>query len=675
MPKLSAENFKSLKLQYTRLYKEFVLQSELPPALIGLSLQGLEKLGPDNVYVMYPRLFADAVGNADESQVERLSIAGYLYFQSLMNIDRIYDYEKHGYNLFTLLTLLNLQEESVKILTALFPPESAFWKQWNLRKAEFVQAMTFPKGEVFTISRFKALSIHKSAFAKIAIDALYFLNKQQERAAAEAHYHALLKSHDHFSIAMQILDDVKDIHEDILLGQRNIAVEKLIINKLADRAEIQTSSAEEVKKMLHYSGTSIRLFRMAVRELKQAQREIEETPESYYGIVLSELLQNVRQRIFNLGGILAIVAAKKKDSIVPGAQGQEHLILHKLPKNRLEKILIHGFNYIMAQQSQGFTELKHYMFLGKNEQFSNTIDVHGGDVFQRAILIDALADVAGFLKTDFNSYLREETDYLISAKNKDAVQGWSYFQTVQEIAADADDLAQVILALVRRDPKLAASHAKIPLQILLANNLSDNGGLETWIIPKHNRTKRQERQAYFNVHNWGTGPDVEVNANILYALILLDKQRYHAVIQQGITYVLSQKRADGLWNSRWYCGDKYGTYMAFKLLKAYDEDMLMRESKPGIAALLQSQHADGGWGMDQQTVSDPLSTALALLSLKLLASQELKTAIDAAKKYLISTQNPEQHYWQGVEFILPRFNQPYKSKTLTTALVLKALVS
>jgi squalene-hopene/tetraprenyl-beta-curcumene cyclase len=672
MDVFTPENFTTLKYSYTEKYKTYLYNSLLPPSLIDLSILGLEKLGSGDFYVMYPRLFMEALGVKDEKIVEVLSIAGYLYYQSLMNIDRIYDYKGHSYNLFTLLSLINLQEETIKILSSIFPNGSNFWVYWNRRKEEFLQSLKFVPKDGFTLKQFKKLSIDKTSFAKIALDALYHFNGDGSEDL-KRNYHLLLKSHDSFSIALQILDDVQDIAQDALNDQTNIALEKLIEKSLINRSEINELASEDLKKILHYSGTSLVLFRLSMYYLGKAYKDISDIPDCYFKVLLQTLSNKVNQRIDNMNGILAIIEAKKQDFLKIEDKGI-FSIPNKRPKNRMHSAIVKGLNYILQQKENGFVDLKHYMFLGKRENFRNTRSVHSGDVFQRSMILEIFCDAERFLKEDLSPYIYDEIRYLIGTKNRDMVKGWSYFQTVREVAADADDLAQVIIAFLKADRELVAKHCTTPINVLLRNNITENGGLETWIIPKNNRTYKQNIQVYFNENNWGTGPDIEVNANILYALIILDRKKYGVVIENGIKYILSQQSEEGLWNSRWYCGNKYATYMILRLFKEYSLELFNVQIAKTVEKLIQNQQNNGGWGITHQEESDPLSTAFALLTLKLATGSDLKQFIKKAEKYLLDSQSVEYGNWQAVEFILPRLNNPYKSKTLTTAIVLKSLI-
>jgi squalene-hopene/tetraprenyl-beta-curcumene cyclase len=89
--------------------------------------------------------------------------------------------------------------------------------------------------------------------------------------------------------------------------------------------------------------------------------------------------------------------------------------------------------------------------------------------------------------------------------------------------------------------------------------------------------------------------------------------------------------------------------------------------------LINTQNKDGGFSMYGNEKSDPLSTSFSILGLKLFFDKN-SDVIDKAMKYLDGKQNVNGS-WLAVDFIKPKVSEPYKSETLTTAYVLKAICS
>ena len=84
------------------------------------------------------------------------------------------------------------------------------------------------------------------------------------------------------------------------------------------------------------------------------------------------------------------------------------------------------------------------MFLGEIEDFENQNNIHISDTFQRTLLNDCICDITNLLKIDSKGYLQKEIEYILGRRNHDSIGGWSYFPTVKEIAADIDDLGQIM---------------------------------------------------------------------------------------------------------------------------------------------------------------------------------------------------------------------------------------
>ncbi|MDQ3712768.1 MAG: hypothetical protein M3388_11200 [Acidobacteriota bacterium] len=263
-----------------------------------------------------------------------------------------------------------------------------------------------------------------------------------------------------------------------------------------------------------------------------------------------------------------------------------------------------------------------------------------------------------------------ELDYLLQARRQDKVGGWAYFPDVCEIAADADDLGQIIQAFVLADRKeLALSYCEKPLKTMLQNNLLDDGSIETWIVPKDNRTPIQETQHQYNLTKWGVGPDTEVVANLFYSLFLYDPDRFSKIIRKAASYLETVQNSDGSWDSRWYYGSFYGTYVCSRLINSVAPD------SPAIKAaarfLKENQNADGGWGSEK---SDQLNTSLALLGLASCAGKQTEANREQALSAVNYLKNSveESKAWNAVDFIKPRLGEPYKSQTITAMYVCKA---
>ena len=339
-----------------------------------------------------------------------------------------------------------------------------------------------------------------------------------------------------------------------------------------------------------------------------------------------------------------------------------------MPKvSQKNKFIKKGLYYILTEWKHDYHELKHLIYLSKLDGFTGKSRVHIGDVFQRAMITNVLSDLQSNSNIELSEIIYDEINYLISKRLKTRSGGWSYYPSCPEISADADDLGEIMQVFIRNKNKtLVESYCEKSLNILLQERIDKNNGIETWIVPKGNLTKKERQQIYFNTTKWGPGPDNEVMANFLYGLALYDKEKYKDQILKSCDYLLNQQDKEGYWRSRWYYGNYYGTYKCLRLFK----EMNIQDSKISRAKIYvqKSQNENGGWGIGN--LSDSLNSAFAILCLNSL-NEEIPPI---AFKYLHQLQQPNGS-WDAVPFIKPRSNESYRSSTLTTAIVLKSLVN
>jgi squalene-hopene/tetraprenyl-beta-curcumene cyclase len=353
-----------------------------------------------------------------------------------------------------------------------------------------------------------------------------------------------------------------------------------------------------------------------------------------------------------------------------------------LDKTQTEQLAWDGLHFLLQAWQSGFEEAKHIMWFPKEQGFSSPQAEHTGDIFQRALISDVLLDATAQLQYPLQFALDREVDYLLSCCRSSGIGGWSYFPDLPELPPDADDLAQIIQVLVRtqRGADLE-QYCEQPLRILLQDGVHENGAIETWIVPTSATTMEQQLQRLWIEQAWGQGADPEVMANLLYALALYDSQRFSKPISHGIDYLTTQQQSNGSWQSTWYHGDYYGTYVCLRLLALVCPDSPAVDR--GIDFLLSHQLTDGSWGLTE--AGDPLSTAIALLGLTASRSHQFNHTnplILHALNFLQQQQNTDLG-WSSCSFIQMQLGRAtgqvrqilsYGSRSITTSYVLKALL-
>lgn len=632
-----------------------------------------------NIYPFYPLLFRPYFPDIPRQQLHQLATAGYLYYLSLVSLDRIIDKKSKAFDPGNLAIIFYCQEETIKLLTHLFGADHAeLWKVWNTRKEEqqygLVLEQQLDYNAKVSPEQYEQLAVAKSAVAKVAIDASFLLNGD----GREKDYQKILEAHDLFSIGLQIIDDLQDLDKDVEDNQYNIGFEYLREICAKDSTSVEDLiQKKECKKYLYFRNGVEALLDKAATYFTRAEQIMEGYPESGWTKLVAASLLDTNLKMDRTKGFFQILNHRHQKMQAPPAH-QEVIAPVLETLSDLPPLIKNGLTFLLKQWSRSFPDLTHIMFLSKYEGFGKDQGLYIGDVFPRAILADILCDVKEVWNLPLEGILEKEKAFLLRLRNEeDAIGGWRYFKDLLEIAPDIDDLGQLIQFFTRIGANdILEKYCRPPVDIALANNIQENGGIETWIIPKHNRTPMQQTQVRFNEERWGTGPDVEVVANFLYGLALWDAQTYRETLHAGIQYLLQQQHPRGFWSSRWYYGPYYGTYTCLRLISQVPElmpdvPMLMEKASN---FLLKQQNKDGGWSGTGRPVSDPHNTALALLCLNELQPERLPKLKKEALHFLKSTQR-EDGSWPGVDFIKPRVDEPYRSAVLTSAYVVKALSS
>ncbi len=609
-------------------------------------------------YLYYPKLFIiKDVLELNKTDLNNLCFAGYLYYQSTIYTDRIIDdkdVSKVG-------IVSILQEESIKLLSSLFKLDSDFWKTWNMRRNEYIEAIFLEKKLLNTndipVDDYYKLADFKSAFGKIAIDSLFIKSGNNNNIL----YQKLLESHKYFSIGFQLYDDLLDFKEDYQKNQFNW-VYYLLKKSLSEE---ETKLPIDTKhKLLYIRGIAKNILSESISNFNKAYTIIEELNAQCEWLNIISDLQNKIHEFHNITKGYLLVLEKKIELNDAERTDDYFFDFQNVESLHIKK----GINFIYIDFLKNYAELKHIMFLGKNEGFKNEEEIHVSDVFQRALLNDCLFYITKVNNIDAKYFFDKEIEYLLNLERQNNIGGWSYFPYVDEIAPDIDDLGQILqLFYNTKNNELIKDYSDL-INIALKRQ-SENGGIETWIIPKDYLNGTHKRQTFFNETKWGVGPDLEVAANFGYSLVLIDDNGiYSKNIIKLINYICENQSSEGFWKSRWYYGNYYGTYVCLRLLILY-KDTHIKTIIKSQNYLIKNQNSDGGWGKNKST---PLDTAFALLSLKLLKDNSNINSIKNATDFLISSQNKDGS-WDATSFIKPKSYEPYSSIVLTTAFVLKAL--
>jgi squalene-hopene/tetraprenyl-beta-curcumene cyclase len=612
-----------------------------------------------------PYLFLAAFPRLTRQDAELVAVAGRLYLNSMLVLDEVIDRSHDSKQTVTgTLRAEAMRFEAYQLLYRMFPPQAAFWQHFRTYLVDYsracIEERRFAEGQrpwsEYTEELALFLARGKNGVAKATIAALV------ELAGDDRHQASLTASViDHYT-AWQMWDDLCDWKVDLRAGVPSLLLAR-VLHEQPPEAE-REALIKPLAREIYYGGHARYVLDMALDLLADADREAAVVDEQLaWREVIARLRAEcsaLRQDVERIvrGNVERAREQPAFELVLPAAED---------PRRHLAE---EALGFVVEQWRYGFGEARHIMHLTHAEGFSAASEYHFGDVFQRALIADALCDANEALDGTLQPVVEHEARYLLSRCETTGVGGWRYFQTVSEVAPDADDLGQVMQVLLRAGLRGEAEQScEGPLAVLLRDRARPDGSIETWIVPAADRTPEQERQLRFNEEKWGTGPDNEVVANLLYALTLYDRERFADTVRRGIGWLATRQEADGSWPSTWYYGPFYGTYVCLRLLAAVCPEA------PEIAAaarfLESTQRIDGGWGAGAE--SDPLSSALAILGLRTAEGRATPPSplVQRGMDYLTSV-GQRSDPWPEVRFIKPRLNDPYGSRTMTAAYMMKA---
>jgi hypothetical protein len=355
-------------------------------------------------------------------------------------------------------------------------------------------------------------------------------------------------------------------------------------------------------------------------------------------------------------------------------------IRSSIEKNTWKKLFLNGVNHLIDEYNEGYINTKHIMPFSP-EVFQVTEEFQEGDIFQRALILDTLIEANTILNNQLDNIVKSEVAYLIESRRKEGVGGWAYFPNLRELPPDTDDLAQVMQVLLKSGYKTETVPLfEEPLKILFRDQANMDNGWESWIIPKENQTREEQLQTIWVNKAWGKGSDIDVIANLLYALSIYDKEKFSKEIKQGLSF-LYNSHENYSWKSTWYYGENYATYMSIRAICANKGDKKIIEK--GVNFLINSRKSDGGWALENE-VSNSLQTALALLGISI-GNEYLGIGMDSnwleKSHFFLQQKYNDESGWESSPFIRMPMGRPsgfvhtiltYESATITNNYVTKA---
>jgi squalene-hopene/tetraprenyl-beta-curcumene cyclase len=227
--------------------------------------------------------------------------------------------------------------------------------------------------------------------------------------------------------------------------------------------------------------------------------------------------------------------------------------------------------------------------------------------------------------------------------------GWA-FEFANVNYPDVDDTAEVVLALQRlagRRPIGARIDGAIGRALRWVEGMQSRAG--GWGAFDADNTRALVRELPFlDFGEVIDEPSADVTAHALEMLGLLGLSETPAA-RRGVRWLIEQQEADGSWFGRWGINHVYGTGAAVPGLIAAGVDPAEQCIRRAVQWLESHQNEDGGWGEDPRSydeqrwigrgASTASQTAWALLALH--AAGERSQALTRGVAWLVDTQRAD----------------------------------
>lgn len=553
-------------------------------------------------YTHYPYLFVNE--EKDTIDLKELTLAGFLYYKSVIILDDIFD--KNNVNTQSFLIASICQEESIKILTSLFGLKSQFWSFWNQRKNEYSIALKQDKEltDNTSLKQFEIQADNKSAFGKVAIDALMLLGYLNE-----SEHNQLISSHKFYYAAFQILDDIDDFKEDLEIGQYNIAV-NMLNEVMNDRGIKQHDyDSQALSKMLYLFGVAERLLQQALSYLNKSLSLIPSNGFELWRTEINKFNNLVVSRQLNIKGFI------KKTRISLSLSDQ--LIGDQVSFNfRINAAL----KFVFSNQNNNGSWNEYYNDAGMSDDWSTGFIL---SYLNQACLKDLLPQKQIQIAMD---YLKSQQGPL-----------WGYNRSW---IADTDSSTFALLALNQVKPFPTTSFQK------WLSHQNSSGSFSTYFDEEALASSINKEDQY-DIEGW-VGDHVCVSAAALYLLSVIDKnEQSEQPIIALRNFVLKHQTSAGIWESYWWTSPIYSTSFVIKSAALSDDVSLNSAVDKCLTYLFQLQNANGSFG-DHFTKSSSFYTALVVESCCSSRDyyQRFKNKIDKAVYWLQKNQMADGT-WDG----------------------------
>jgi len=561
----------------------------------------------DRLYTQYPQLFASAFNNIEEQEIETLNAAGYLYYKSVLLLDELIDNDTTSSKIEQLFLSNKLQEESIKLLTSVFGLDNTFWDLWSKRQQEYFKAIQLEKqlSSQPNFKKYQQVADLKAAFGKVAIDCLYVLSKEKN----EEKYNALLQSHFHFSVALQLIDDLQDLEEDINNKQFNWAYHQATTILSKEGYDTSSLTLSELKKLMYVKtiATDIRLN--ALTQLNKSKKIAEKHNPVHWIEVIETQEKEIIQAIDKIN-------AYKYELI---------------SKTQLSNDFINNQINIKAQ----FSLAKDFLISYQNKDgswFDFITDAGMSNVWSTAFILNNLRDV----KFD-KKVISKAISFLENNKQKKL---WGYNNAT---LPDNDSTSFVLMTLYHQNVDISNE-----LEIYLSQQ-SNKGGFSTYIdsekLSDYLQTPQRELDGWLQAQ-------ICVSA-VSYYLMESFNLEDNPSKDRLYDFLFQNQNNNGLWESYWWTSPIYAT--SFVIQAYFINNTKINESiSKAINGLLSLQQIDGSF-MDNNNTKSSFFTALVIIALcsNRTVSNKYLNEIRLAIDWLLSQQTKDGSFISAYSLQIP----------------------
>ncbi len=224
--------------------------------------------------------------------------------------------------------------------------------------------------------------------------------------------------------------------------------------------------------------------------------------------------------------------------------------------------------------------------------------------------------------------------------------GWA-FEFANDGYPDIDDTAEVVLAMHRVQDDMPGVKAALERGIAWTLGMQSRGG--GWAAFDADNTHRLiEKLPFCDFGAVIDPPSADVTAHVIEMLAHCDLAADPAT-RRGVRWLLDAQERDGSWFGRWGTNYVYGTGAVVPALVAAGVQPGSPAIRRAVRWLEQHQNDDGGWGEDLRSYVDSewrgrgastaSQTAWALLAL--LAADPATEAVERGVAYLLDTQRAD----------------------------------